>query len=68
MARRASKHQRRHVEKLNAMARQRRILNAKKTGKPDIPTAVLQKLAALNLPPNPWVYDVCLRELMRDAT
>jgi hypothetical protein len=67
MARRTSK-TRKHIDKLNAMARQRRILNAKKTGKPDIPTAVLQKLAALNLPPNQWVYDVCLRELLRDAT
>jgi len=27
--------------------------------------SVLHKLAQLNLPPNPWVYEVCLRELLR---
>jgi hypothetical protein len=32
---------------------------------PVIPRRVLKKLAALQLPPNPWVYEICLRELLR---
>jgi hypothetical protein len=30
-----------------------------------IPQGVLRKLAALNLPPNKWVYSVCLEALLR---
>jgi len=36
-------------------------------GEPVIPHAVIKKLAALQLPPNKWVYEVCLRELLRDT-
>jgi hypothetical protein len=50
---------------LNAIMRQKRMLNLKAKGQPLIPDNVLEKLAALNLPPNPWVYEVCLRELLR---
>jgi hypothetical protein len=46
------------------LGRQSRILQAKKSGKPAIPDKVLKKLAALNLPPNPWVYSVCLDALL----
>src|SRR5262245_43528465 len=59
---------RKQGQRLAAMARAKRILNLKKKNEPLIPAEVLRRLASLNLPPNPWVYDVCLRELMRDAT
>jgi len=53
---------------LKAAARRGKMLQAKRNGERAIPDKILRQLAALNLPPNPWVYDVCLRELMRDAT
>jgi hypothetical protein len=56
---------RKHVQRLKAQARQQRILAAKKTGTPEIPTKILKQLAELNLPPNPWVYSVCLDALLR---
>ena len=56
------------AERLKALARAKRLLNFKRKQEPVIPDRVLKQLAKLNLPPNPWVYDVCLRELMRDAT
>ena len=56
---------RKRIAELKAKARQARILQAKRSGKPDIPTEVLQKLASLRLPNNPWVYQVCLDALMR---
>ncbi len=59
-----------HTARLKAAARARRILNAKKTGKPLIPMNVLT-LAALNLPRDPQVYTVNLQELLgvhSDAT
>jgi hypothetical protein len=63
--------QRQHIrdQKVRALlaARHARMLRAKKTGRPDIPDRILKQLGSLNLPPNPWVYDVVLRELMRDA-
>jgi hypothetical protein len=34
---------------------------------PLVPERVLQKLAELKLPPNPWVYQVCLRELLAES-
>src|SRR5262249_41085313 len=53
------------AERLKALARQKRMLNFKRENAvPVIPQQVLQKLASLNLPPNKWVYDVCLRELL----
>ncbi len=60
-----------HTARLKAAARARRILNAKKTGKPLIPMNVLKALAALNLPRDPQVYTVNLQELLgvhSDAT
>jgi hypothetical protein len=49
------------------MGRRQKMLNAKKSSKPVIPDRILRKLASLNLPPNEWVYSVCLRELMREV-
>jgi hypothetical protein len=66
MAKQTSR-QRKHVKRFNSLGRATLRLNFKKRSEPVIPDAVLRKLAALNLPPNPWVYDVCLRELMRGS-
>jgi hypothetical protein len=54
-------------QRLRMIMRQKRILNAKAKGEPLIPDAVLQKLAALNLPPNVNVFVVqaCLEKLLR---
>jgi hypothetical protein len=63
--------QRKHItdHKVKALlaARQARMLLRAKKSK-HIPDKVLRQLGSLNLPPIPWVYDVILRELMRDAT
>jgi len=64
---RVSATQRKHIAELRVRARQQRILQAKRTGKPEIPDRILKKLAALNLPNNAWVYSVCLDALMRGA-
>jgi hypothetical protein len=46
----------------------RKMFAATKQGRqPFVPEKVLHKLAQLNLQPNPWVYEVCLRELLRGA-
>ena len=58
---------RKRLADLKAAVRRGRMLQAKKNGERAIPDKILRQLAALNLPPNPWVYDVCLRELLRDA-
>ena len=50
---------------LKAAARRGHMLQAKKTGKPLIPDAVIKKLAALHLPANEFVYEACLEKLMR---
>ena len=55
------------IADMKAAVRRGRILQAKRTKTPEIPDKILKQLAALNLPPNPWVYDVCLRELLRGA-
>ena len=55
------------IAELKAAARRGRMLQAKRNGERAIPDKILRQLAALNLPPNPSVYDVCLRELLRDA-
>ena len=39
-----------------------------KRGEKIVPDKILRQFAALNLPPIPWVYEVCLRELERNAT
>jgi len=64
---RTSAAQRKRIAELKVRARQQRILQAKRSGKPEIPDKILKKLAALNLPNNPWVYSVCLDALMRGA-
>jgi len=65
MARTAA--QRKHKAKLNAQARQQRILSAKRSGERVIPDKVIRTLGSLGLPPIPWVYDACLDKLMREA-
>jgi hypothetical protein len=57
--------QRKHIRDQKVRARHARMLQAKRTGKKDIPDKVMKQLGALGLPPIPWVYDVILRELMR---
>jgi len=54
-------------ERWREMGRTQRMLNAKRTGTKVVPDKVLKKLASLGLPNNKWVYDVCLRELLRGA-
>ena len=56
---------RKRASEFNAISRAARMLSIKKKGAQIIPDKILRQLAALKLPPNPWVYDVCLRELMR---
>jgi hypothetical protein len=67
MARMTAKNRAR-IAGIKARARQARILQAKKTRTPEIPTKILRQLADLHLPPNVWVWNVCLDALMRDAT
>jgi hypothetical protein len=64
---RVSAAQRKHIQQQKLKARHARMRQAKKTGKADIPMEVLQKLASLRLPNNPWVYQVCLDALLRGA-
>jgi len=45
----------------------RRAMLAKRTGRPLIPTGVLQALAALSLPRNKRLYTKHLNALLRDA-
>lgn len=55
------------AQRLRMIMRQRRILNAKKTGKPLIPDSVLEALAAMGLPKDRRIYTARLRELLRGA-
>jgi len=57
---------RKQAQRLKAHMRQRRILNAKKTGKPEIPTKVLDRLASYNLPPSVFVYQAVLEKILRE--
>jgi hypothetical protein len=56
---------RKQAQRMREAAEVARRLQVKRTGKPEIPAKVLKQLASLNLPPNPWVYSVCLDALMR---
>ena len=64
---RVSTAQRKRIVEIKAALRRGKMLKAKRDGERAIPDKILKQLAALNLPPNPWVYDVCLRELLRGA-
>jgi hypothetical protein len=55
--------QRKAISEQKARARQARMLQAKRDGKRDISDKILKQLAALNLPPNPFVYEACLEKL-----
>ena len=55
------------IAELKAAARRGRMLQAKRNGERAIPDKILRQLAALNLPPNPFVYEACLEKLMRGA-
>jgi hypothetical protein len=52
------------AKRLAAIGRRKQRLNRLAKGEPIIPEGVLRKLSDLRLPPNPWVYQVCLRELL----
>jgi hypothetical protein len=58
---------RKRLAGIKAKARQARILQAKKTGERIIADDVLRRLASLGLPNNPWVYNVILAALEREA-
>jgi hypothetical protein len=54
------------ARRLQMGAHRKKMWGATKMGtQPFVPADILHKLAKLNLPPNPWVYEVCLRELLR---
>ena len=62
---------RKSAKRFNARLNRHRVAlvrELRRARKPLIPDSVLAKLAALKLPNNEWVYNVCLRELMREAT
>jgi len=69
MAKATSRHRAngsKQARRLHMGLHRRKMLAATKQGtQPFVPEKVLHKLAQLNLPPNPWVYEVCLRELLR---
>lgn len=56
---------RKQGQRLKAVAHATLMLKLKQKREPLIPAKILKQLADLHLPPNPWVYDVCLRELLR---
>ena len=43
------------------------VRELRRARKPLIPDSVLAKLAALNLPPNEFVYQACLEKLLRSV-
>jgi hypothetical protein len=55
------------ARRLAELGRRQQRLNRLSKNEPIIPANVLKKLAALHLPNNKWVYEVCLRELLRGA-
>jgi hypothetical protein len=54
-------------ERFAAIGRRKLKIHRMTKGEPVIPAHVLKKLAALKLPPDPWVYQVCLAALLQDA-
>jgi hypothetical protein len=56
------------AKRLAAIGRRKLRLNRLAKGEPIVPANVLKKLAALNLPPNKWVYSVCLEALLRNSS
>jgi hypothetical protein len=60
---RTSRH-RKHVARLNAIARERLLLSLKRKGKRLISDRVLKLLAAAELPPQKRAYEMKLRELL----
>jgi hypothetical protein len=55
------------AQRLAAIGRRKLKFYRMTKGEPVIPAHVLKKLASLRLPPDPWVYQTCLRELLRGA-
>ena len=55
------------IAEMKEAVRRGRMLRAKRDGERVIPDKILKQLAALNLPPNPFVYTACLEKLMRGA-
>jgi len=58
---------RERISRMKAAVRRGRMLQAKKNGERMIPDRILKQLAALNLPPNEFVYTACLEKLLRGA-
>jgi hypothetical protein len=58
---------RKRARQMRARGHAARMRNLKRSREPRIPAEILKALAKLNLPRNPWVYSVCLRELLRSA-
>jgi hypothetical protein len=53
-------------QRLRMGPHRKKMWGATKMGtQPFVPENILHKLAQLNLPNNKWVYEVCLRELLR---
>jgi hypothetical protein len=57
---------RKHVARLNAIARERLLLSLKRKGKPLISSRILKLLAAAELPPQKQAYQQKLHELLRE--
>jgi hypothetical protein len=55
------------AQRLAAIGRRKLKLYRATKGEPVVPARVPKKLAALNLPPNKWVYSVCLEALLRNS-
>jgi hypothetical protein len=56
------------AQRLAAIGRRKLKLYRATKGEPVVPARVLKKLAALNLPPNKWVYSVCMEALLRNSS
>jgi len=57
------KSRRQQADRMRLASRQKRMLNAKKKGKPEIPTNVLRALSALGLPRDENLYTKCVNAL-----
>ena len=55
-------------ERRNAIAHRAALIRElRRAGNPLIPESVLKRLAALQLPPNEFVYQACLEKLLRSV-
>jgi hypothetical protein len=56
---------RKQGQRMKQLMRQRQMLRLRQKGEKLIPNEILAKLAALNWPPNEFVYQACLEKLLR---